>query len=48
LGKCSMGLLDQNAQVQVQEIPGGHPCYKDSPHLFIRKVMAFLEQLLQQ
>jgi len=48
LGKRSTGLLKQYAQAQVQEIPGRHPCYLDSPLLFVEKVMAFLEQLPPQ
>jgi hypothetical protein len=41
-GRRSSFLLQDLAGAIVQEIPGGHPCYLDSPDAFVAAVVAFL------
>lgn len=42
-GKVVSYRLRDMSQAQVQEVPGGHPCYLESPELFVQHVRKFLE-----
>lgn len=42
-GKKSSELLQQYSGARVQELPGGHPFYLDSPKLFVQTILAYIE-----
>lgn len=41
-GKYSTNRLEELAGAQVVEIPGGHPCYLDSPNEFVKEFLTFV------
>jgi hypothetical protein len=43
LGRRVSEFLAQHANALVVEIPGSHPCYLDSPMLFVKDVMEFVQ-----